>query len=110
MHRYIYVIQSQLALTAACISFHSIDLRLAHWLLMTHDRSGLGGFYLTHKFLAQMLGVRRESVTDAAGLLQKRRLLRYSRGEITILNRAGMEEASCTCYQASRDVYESVLG
>ncbi|MDH3512789.1 MAG: helix-turn-helix domain-containing protein, partial [Gammaproteobacteria bacterium] len=67
-------------------------------------------FHLTHKFLAQMLGVRRVGVTNAAGLLQKRRLLSYSRGEIKILDRASLEKASCVCYQASKDVYERVLG
>jgi CRP-like cAMP-binding protein len=108
--RYVYVLQAQLALTAACISFHSLDLRLARWLLMTHDRADSRSFHLTHKFLAQMLGVRREGVTNAAGLLQKRKLLQYSRGEINILDRAGLEKVSCSCYQASRDVYANVLG
>jgi CRP-like cAMP-binding protein len=110
LNRYIYVLQAQLALTAACISFHSLDLRLACWLLMTHDRANLGSFHLTHKFLAQMLGVRRVGITNAAGILQKRKLLSYSRGEITILNRAGLEKASCSCYQVSKNTYESVLG
>lgn len=110
MHRYVHVLQAQLALTAACISFHSLDLRLARWLLMTHDRAGSGSLHLTHKFLAQMLGVRRVGITNAAGLLQKRKLLRYSRGEITILNRAGLELASCSCYQESRDTYDGILG
>jgi hypothetical protein len=77
---------------------------------MTHDRAGSGSFHLTHKFLAQMLGVRREGVTNAAGLLQKRKLLQYSRGEINILDRAGLEKASCSCYRASKNAYESVLG
>lgn len=110
LNRYVYVLQAQLALTAACISFHSLDLRLARWLLMTHDLAGPGSFHLTHKFLAQMLGVRRVGITKAAGNLQKRALLSYSRGEITILNRAGLEKASCPCYQASKSAYERVLG
>jgi CRP-like cAMP-binding protein len=110
LHRYIYVLQIQLALTAACINFHSLDLRLARWLLMTHDRADFGSFHLTHKLLAQMLGVRRVGVTNAAGLMQKCNLLKYSRGEITILNRAGLEKVACSCYQASKDVYEGVLG
>jgi hypothetical protein len=77
---------------------------------MTHDRADSRSFHLTHKFLAQMLGVRREGVTNAAGLLQKRKLLQYSRGEINILDRAGLEKVSCSCYQASRDVNANVLG
>jgi CRP-like cAMP-binding protein len=77
---------------------------------MTHDRSGPGSFHLTHKFLAQMLGVRRVGITNAAGLLQKQKLLEYSRGEITILDRAGLEKASCSCYQVSKDAYASAFG
>jgi len=77
---------------------------------MTHDRAGFGNFHLTHKFLAQMLGVRRVGITNAAGALQRRKLVRYTRGNITVLNRAALERASCTCYQASKDAYENVLG
>jgi CRP-like cAMP-binding protein len=110
LNRYVYVLQAQLALTAACIGFHSLDLRLARWLLMTHDRAGPDNLHLTHKFLAQMLGVRRVGITNAAGNLQKQNLLSYTRGEITILDRSGLEKASCSCYQVSKDMYESVLG
>ena len=111
LNRYVHVLQAQLALTAACIGFHSLDLRLARLLLMTHDRVvGLGNFHVTHQVLAQMLGVRRVGVTNAAGLLQKRKILSYTRGNIKILNRAGLEKASCGCYQASNNLYERVLG
>jgi len=110
LHRYIYVVHMQLALTAACSNFHSVDLRLARWLLMTHDRAGFGNFHLTHKFLAQMLGVRRVGITNSAGALQRRKLVTYTRGNITILNRVALERASCPCYQASKDAYENVLG
>jgi hypothetical protein len=110
LNRYIYVLQAQLALTATCNRLHSLDLRLARWLLMTHDCAGLSNFHLTHKLLGQMLGVRREGITKAAGILQKRGLLSYTRGEIKILRRTALERASCSCYQVSKDVYERVLG
>jgi hypothetical protein len=110
LNRYAYVLQAQLALTAVCLRFHSLDLRVARWLLMAHDRAGSTSFRLTHKGLAKMLGVRRVGVTNAAGRLQKLRLLSYSRGEITILNRGGLESAACSCYQRSKDAYEDMVG
>lgn len=108
-YRYVYVLMAQLSLAAACLSFHVLDARLARWLLMTHDRAGSDELRVTHERLAQMLGVRRVGVTKAAGALQERKLLSYSRGDITILDRAGLEAASCGCYGAGRDVYERIL-
>jgi len=110
LHRYIYVTTMQLALTTTCTSYHALDARLARWLLLTHDRAHFGSFQLTHAFLAQMLGVRRAGVTNAAGRLQKQKFVRYSRGNITVLNRAGLKKMSCSCYQSAEDTYKRVLG
>ncbi len=110
LKRYIYVLQAQLALTVTCNSFHTLDKRLAHWLLMSHDRAQLGNIHLTHKFLAQMLGVRRVGITNAAGLLQQQLVISYKRGDITVLSRSGLEKAACSCYKSSKATYASILG
>lgn len=102
----LHVLLLQLAQTAACASFHVVDVRLACWLLMAHDRAHGDRFYLTHDRLARMLGVRRSGVTTAAGVLQSRKLIGYTRGHIVILDRKGLEQISCSCYRSVREAFK----
>lgn len=110
LNRYVYVLLEQLAKTAACIHFHETEPRLARWLLMTHDRTRTDRLHLTQEFLADMLGVRRSSVTVAAGILQAQHIIRYTRGEIIILDRKGLEDAACECYKKVIRDYAQIFG
>ena len=110
LQQYLFVQLSQLTQSAACAHFHALNPRLARWLLMSHDRAHSSEFYLTHQFLADMLGVRRSGVTVAAGILQKQQFIRYSRGMIHILDRAALQHIACECYQAGLDDYRALLG
>ncbi len=109
LHRYLYVMMGQLTSSAACLRFHRIGPRLARWLLMSQDRAHSERFHVTHEFLAYMLGVRRVGITGAAGGLQRGGLIEYTRGELHVLDRAGLEAAACSCYATDRLAYASVM-
>lgn len=107
--RYVYVLMAQTVSSAGCLRFHLIGQRLARWLLMSQDRAHGDRFHVTHEFLAYMLGVRRVGVTVAAGELQRQGLITYHRGELTVLDRAGLEAAACSCYAGDRQVYTQIM-
>ena len=109
LNRYLFVIASQLVQTSACNRCHLLPARLARWLLMARDRANSNEFYLTHEAASYILGVRREGVTEAAHLLQARRLIRYSRGHVTIINAPALEAATCKCYAAIAQVYAQIM-
>jgi CRP-like cAMP-binding protein len=106
--RYTDAFMAMVAQTAACNSLHGIDERLARWILMTHDRTRRDEMPLTQEFLAYMLGVRRASVSIAAGGLQQMGLIKYNRGQLTVLNRAGLEESTCACYRIVRRITDQL--
>jgi CRP-like cAMP-binding protein len=109
VHLYLQMTIAQLATGAACMRFHSLGERLARWLLMMHDRAHSDSFRVTHEFLAFMLGMRRVGITTAAGALQRRGVIKYRRGSVTVLNRRRLETAACSCYAADRKVYAKLF-
>jgi CRP-like cAMP-binding protein len=106
LFRYTHALMAQISQTAACNRFHAAEARLARWLLMTRERVGSDEFPLTHEFLAHMLGLRREGVTEAASALKRRKLIGYSRGKIQILDVRGLKASTCSCYQIVNTVYQ----
>jgi CRP-like cAMP-binding protein len=110
LHRYTLAFMIQIAQTASCNRTHSVNERCARWLLMTHDRVASDQFQLTQEYLAYMLGVRRAGVSEAARTLERAGLIRYKRGMITVVDRQGLEAASCECYDVVRSQFERLLG
>ncbi|MBA2350802.1 MAG: Crp/Fnr family transcriptional regulator [Burkholderiales bacterium] len=104
--RYTHALMMQIAQSAVCLRTHTVEERAARWLLLTLDFGQSDVFSMTQEFMVPMLGVRRERVTQAAGKLQKQGLIRYSRGEITVLDRPGLKAAACECYPIIRAEYD----
>ena len=109
LNRFLQAYVNMLGQLAACNGMHSIYERCARWLLLTQDRVGSDQIALTHEYLAMMLGARRSGVTIAAATLQQAGFIRYAHGHIMIVNRAGLEEASCECYAVARAQFGPML-
>lgn len=109
LHRFAVVLFTLAAQNSACNRKHSIEERCCRWMLMVADRLDRNTFELTHDFISQMLGVRRASVTEALGALEKRGLVKTSRGKITLVDRPGLEQAVCECYGVIRDAVTNLL-
>jgi CRP-like cAMP-binding protein len=109
VHEHMYALTRQILYGASCNRLHSMEERCARWLLRTHDRAGLDTFPLTQEFLSDMLGVRRATVNLATSMLKKAGFIRYVRGKLTVVDRPGLESASCDCYQAIVKVYSDLL-
>jgi len=107
LQRYAHSLLTQVSQSAVCYRFHLAEARLARWLLMTADRMEADKFQLTQEFLSNMLGVRRESVNKSAVILQQQQLISYSRGNISIINQAGLKKTACLCYGIIKDEEKS---
>jgi CRP-like cAMP-binding protein len=107
--RYTQALITQMAQTAVCNRHHTVDQQLCRWLLLSLDRLGSNELAMTQELIANMLGVRREGVTEAAGQLQDAGLIRYRRGHITVLDRPGLEARSCECYQVVKAEVDRLL-
>lgn len=110
MLRYVHALFNQVAQSAACNHFHTLEQRCCRWLLMTHDRMHADEFLLTQEFLAMMLGVQRTGVSRAAGALQAQGLITYTRGNVVILDRRGLKQRSCECYGVAKKEFDRLLG
>ena len=99
LQRYSHALFTQVSQSAACVSTHAVDKRLSRWLVMTHDHAPGDEFEMKHEFMAMMLGVTRSVVTRAAGRLQNEKMVRYTRGQVTILDRRRLEATACECYE-----------
>jgi CRP-like cAMP-binding protein len=108
--RYTQALLTQMSQTAVCNRLHEIEQQLCRWLLLSHDRVDSDELVMTQELIANMLGVRREGVTAAAGRLQEQGLISYVRGRIKVLDRRGLEAAACECYKVVRDEYDRLLG
>ncbi len=110
MHLYAHAFFNQVAQSAACNQFHSLEQRCCRWLLMTYDRMQSEDFLLTQEFLAMMLGVQRTGVSFAASVLQRAGLITYTRGKVTIIDGAGLRRRACECYAVSKREFDRLLG
>lgn len=110
LHRYAFTLIIQIAQSAACNSYHTVEQRCCRWLLTMHDSAKSDQFLITQDFLSQMLGVRRASVTEVAGKLQKAGLISYSRGQMQIIDRRGLEAVACVCYALVKSEFNRLFG
>jgi CRP-like cAMP-binding protein len=108
--RYTQSLMTQISQTAVCNRLHEVEKQLCRWLLINHDLLQTNELVMTHDLIANMLGVRREGVSIAAGHLQKKGFIKYVRGTITILDRPGLEAAACECYRVVKEEYDRLLG